>query len=793
MGPGEASSAAGSGSRCRSRSRPACSRSSRRACCRSCRATSATSAASTSGAERTRGRMVLGASLFIAGFSLVFLAVVHPGGHGGRFFLEYAGPADPDRRRGHHPARPGLHRPGHLPAAHDQAHLAPAHGLLGAPLLGIMFAIGWTPCIGPTLVAVGFLASDGGDPGRALLDRHRYCLGLGIPFVLVALGFGWVGSSVAWVKRHIRVHQHRRRRAAHRDRPAHGQRAWGARHVEPRGGDRWLPHRPLTLSRATRMRPSDHIESEAPADPAIAQPKLGPVGYAAVLLAPADQHAHGARAAAAARARRRSRVARAADAPPTRTASSSTSSENPELFRVLDALGVFSTFSSPVVLGHLPAAVRLARRLHRPAHQAPLRRAARPPAEDPRAPAAAGRLRRADEDGGGCRGRHRRGRAAPAAAGLSHRAVWRTRSPPSAATCARPATWCSTRALVGMLVTVGIGGGFGYTGQRVIVQGDPFTNVLSGYDSYQPGPLLQRGSARAVLAAPRRVRRASTSSTRPPACGTRLDLRGATSACASPAATGPRRRSRSTRRSQSAAPRSTCSATATRPVITVRDADGVAVFSRRRPVPPARREPEEPWRRQGAGRAQPSSSGCMGFFYPDPLALDDGTYASLLAVLGHGESLLTLFVYAGDLGLDTGVGVNAYSARHRRARRSSPDGDADLPALELTQGETVDLPDGLGTIEFDGPPRFISVDIHHDPTPGWVLLFAAAHPRRPPGEPVHPAPPDVGEGGRGRRRGPGSSTRVWPAARIPRSRRRSPSSRDRHQAAPPSAGRRRRT
>jgi cytochrome c biogenesis protein len=52
-------------------------------------------------------------------------------------------------------------------------------------------------------------------------------------------------------------------------------------------------------------------------------------------------------------------------------------------------------------------------------------------------------------------------------------------------------------------------------------------------------------------------------------------------------------------------------------------------------------------------------------------------------------------------------------------------GDAALPALELTEGETVDLPDGLGTIEFEGLRRFISVDIHHDPTPGWALLFAA--------------------------------------------------------------------
>ena len=114
--------------------------------------------------------------------------------------------------------------------------------------------------------------------------------------------------------------------------------------------------------------------------------------------------------------------------------------------------------------------------------------------------------------------------------------------------------------------------------------------------------------------------------------------------------------------------------------------------------------------------------GLQGFFYPDPIALDNGTYASF-SPTEHGESLVTMFVYAGDLGLDEGVGVNAYSLDIDDLTQLAG-GDADEPALELTEGETVDLPDGLGTIEFEGLRRFISVDIHHDPTPGWALLFA---------------------------------------------------------------------
>jgi cytochrome c-type biogenesis protein len=78
-------------------------------------------------------------------------------------------------------------------------------GLVGAPLLGIVFAIGWTPCLGPTLVAINYLVFDLGDPGRGVLLAATYCLGLGIPFLLVALGFGWVIDSVGWLRRHIRL------------------------------------------------------------------------------------------------------------------------------------------------------------------------------------------------------------------------------------------------------------------------------------------------------------------------------------------------------------------------------------------------------------------------------------------------------------------------------------------------------------------------------------------------------------------------------------------------------------
>ena len=155
-----------------------------------------------------RGRVVAGTALFVLGFSVVFVAYGAALGGLGHLLtgharlltqilggltivlgLLFAGVLDRFSFAGR------IVRPAARPKA----------GLAGAPLLGVMFGLGWTPCIGPTLTAVLALSASSGTVTRGAVLAFVYALGLGVPFLLVSLGFQVAMRTFAFFRRHARL------------------------------------------------------------------------------------------------------------------------------------------------------------------------------------------------------------------------------------------------------------------------------------------------------------------------------------------------------------------------------------------------------------------------------------------------------------------------------------------------------------------------------------------------------------------------------------------------------------
>lgn len=154
-------------------------------------------------AEARRGRMVAGASLFVVGFTAVFVSGGALFGYFGDTLQANSGPLT--KVLGVLMILMGVFFMGLMPwmtQREFRIHKKPVTGLVGAPLLGALFGIGWTPCLGPTLSSVSILAMNEGTAGRGAILTVAYCLGLGIPFVLAAVAFRKALGAFGWVKRH---------------------------------------------------------------------------------------------------------------------------------------------------------------------------------------------------------------------------------------------------------------------------------------------------------------------------------------------------------------------------------------------------------------------------------------------------------------------------------------------------------------------------------------------------------------------------------------------------------------
>jgi cytochrome c-type biogenesis protein len=152
--------------------------------------------------EQRRSRLLLGVALFVAGFTVVFVMMGWLAGAVGDALQEHRDLLS--QVLGSLIIVLGLVFVGLVPqlSGTRRLNVRPTAGLIGAPLLGVVFGLGWTPCIGPTLGSIIALSGDYGDARRGALLAFFYCAGLGLPFLAAALAYRRAMSAFNVLRRH---------------------------------------------------------------------------------------------------------------------------------------------------------------------------------------------------------------------------------------------------------------------------------------------------------------------------------------------------------------------------------------------------------------------------------------------------------------------------------------------------------------------------------------------------------------------------------------------------------------
>ncbi|MEJ3405425.1 cytochrome c biogenesis protein ResB [Rathayibacter sp. YIM 133350] len=286
-------------------------------------------------------------------------------------------------------------------------------------------------------------------------------------------------------------------------------------------------------------------------------------------------------------------------------------------------------------------------------------------------------------------------------------------------------------ALVGILFAVGFGGGFGFQGQRVIVQGQTFVNTLSAYDSFNPGRFFNPDSLDPYALTLNEFD-VTYEQKNAKALGQPIDY----TAHVTVEHKGQEPEKQQIKVNEPLRTGDTdiyLLGNGYAPTITVKDPSGAVVFHDSIAFLPQ----DAQLTSIGIIKVPDGLSkqlGMIGLFYPTQGAQKPPFFSSYPDLE---YPVLTLQVFQGDLGLDAGKATSVYALdTDDMTQIAGP--QADAKALQLMPGQTQELPNGLGSVTFDSADpgaaqndfshsvlRFASLDLHHDPTQGWVALFAA--------------------------------------------------------------------